>query len=46
MNNKPHGKGVYIFALGDRYEGEINQGLKNGYGRYYYTNGDSYEGFW
>lgn len=45
-DDKFHGKGIYIFNRGDRYEGELSGGVKQGYGRYFYINGNKYEGEW
>lgn len=44
VDDKFHGKGIYIFSKGDRYEGELRNGMKEGYGDYYYSNGNKYEG--
>lgn len=33
------------FSNGDIYEGEWNEGHKNGRGAYKFANGDSYEGY-
>ena len=46
LDDKFHGKGVYIFEKGDRYEGDLHNGLKSGTGTYYYANGNKYEGQW
>lgn len=43
---KPHGKGNYAFADGDRYEGTWQNGLRQGYGRQWYKDGRYYEGRW
>lgn len=34
------GKGVMVFPNGDRYEGEFNDGIREGRGTYFYANGD------
>ncbi len=41
-----HGTGTYIFASGERYEGEFDTFKKDGRGTYYYLNGNTYEGEW
>ena len=42
---KPHGKGIYYYANGDKYEGEFANGLRHGNGIYYFfDNGEKYEG--
>jgi len=38
-----HGKGEYI-SKSFKYEGEFNEGLKQGQGTYFWENGDKYEG--
>ena len=38
------GRGVNIFADGNRYEGEFLNGNFHGYGTYWFTSGDKYEG--
>lgn len=43
---KPHGKGTYHMANGDRYEGSWNVGKRHGEGTIYYTNGGSWSGEW
>ena len=34
------------YTNGDKYEGEIKNGIREGFGTYYYHNGDKYEGMW
>ena len=41
-----HGKGVYTWADGRRYEGEYVNDKKHGYGVYTYPDGRSYKGEW
>lgn len=41
-----NGQGVYIFAMGERFEGELSNGKKHGKGIYYYLNGNIYRGDW
>lgn len=41
-----HGKGVYIFANGERYDGELRESAKHGRGVYLYVNGNKYDGEW
>lgn len=40
------GYGVYVFASGEVYEGEIRKGYKEGHGRCIYEDGREYEGSW
>ena len=40
-----HGRGLYIFANGSRYEGEWSNDKRTGYGIYNYANGSAYEGY-
>ena len=42
-DGKPHGMGVYRFASGDRYEGEMDQGRLQGRGTLLRKNGDRIE---
>lgn len=37
---------VLTYTNGDKYEGEVVRGIREGYGTYYYHNGDKYEGMW
>ena len=41
-----HGKGVYTWADGRRYEGEYVNDKKHGFGVYTYPDGRSYKGEW
>ena len=42
-----HGKGVYLYVNGNRYEGDWANDKKNGKGSYtYFTTGEKYEGQW
>lgn len=34
------------YTNGDKFEGEIKNGIREGFGTYYYHNGDKYEGMW
>ena len=43
-DNMKHGKGVYKFANGNRYEGEWLFNQKHGTGKYYYNSGELYIG--
>ena len=45
-NDAKHGKGVYKFANGDKYEGMYVAGKKDGFGTFEYPNGDKYWGEW
>jgi len=38
------GKGIYKFINGEKYEGDVNNGIIEGFGKYYFINGDRYEG--
>jgi hypothetical protein len=42
----PRTFGTHIYRNGDRYEGELLDGKKNGKGTYFYKNGDRYVGDW
>ena len=39
-----HGRGIYIWESGARYEGEWRFGKRTGKGKFYYANGKIYEG--
>ncbi len=43
---KAHGRGVAVFANGDRYEGEYRDGKQHGRGVWVGVSGDRYEGDW
>jgi hypothetical protein len=34
------------YSNGEKYIGETSNGLRDGYGTYYYHNGEKYEGHW
>lgn len=41
------GQGTYLFlAEGEYYEGNVNCGIRSGYGCYYYKDGKVYKGDW
>ncbi|PIP71757.1 MAG: phosphatidylinositol-4-phosphate 5-kinase, partial [Nitrospinae bacterium CG22_combo_CG10-13_8_21_14_all_47_10] len=40
------GKGKYLYANGDRYQGEFQNDLPNGQGVYILANGNVYSGLW
>ena len=42
--NCDEGTGKYLFANGDKFNGEWHGGMRTGYGRYDYENGDWYIG--
>ncbi|HET6264322.1 MAG TPA: caspase family protein [Usitatibacter sp.] len=39
-----HGRGVYVWDNGDRYDGRFASDRPDGNGKYHFANGDSYEG--
>ena len=41
-----HGKGVYTWKDGRKYEGEYENDRKHGFGTYTWTDGKEYEGEW
>lgn len=45
-NDIYHKEGIYLYPDGERYEGEIFQGNKEGHGKMFYLNGDIYDGEW
>eukprot|EP01040_Poterioochromonas_malhamensis_P010222 gene10222-11119_t len=45
-NGKPHGRGRFLYANGDIYDGEWNDGERHGKGRQRFVSGDLYEGDW
>ena len=45
-NNEQDGNRTVIYDNGDKYVGDLKNGLKNGKGIYYYKNGNRYEGDW
>ncbi|MCP4935092.1 MAG: hypothetical protein GY927_13025 [bacterium] len=46
LDGKSHGKGVYTWASGDRYEGDWRDDKQHGKGVYTWANGNHYEGDW
>jgi hypothetical protein len=46
FNGFPHGRGVCLYANGDRYEGEWASGKFNGYGVLHQRNGTEVKGYW
>ena len=44
--NSEREKKIIIYLNGDKYEGEIKDEKKSGYGINYFINGDRYEGWW
>jgi hypothetical protein len=51
LNGLQHGNGVHIFfnikqGTCNYYEGEFHEGLRSGYGTFYYADGSKYEGEW
>ena len=45
-NGQKHGKGIYQFSDGDRYEGEWENGQQHGKGIYQFSDGNRYKGNW
>jgi hypothetical protein len=47
-DNYYHGKGIEIrmYPGGFKYEGQFNNGFKNGQGIWYFPNGNKYDGDW
>ena len=41
-----HGKGVFTWKDGRKYEGEYKDDKKDGYGEFYWPDGRIYKGFW
>lgn len=39
-------KATILYSNGDRYEGEILDNKRNGFGTYYYNGGERYQGMW
>ena len=47
MNDIPHGKGIVYYKDGKvKYDGYINNGKVEGFGKYFYENGEYYLGDW
>ena len=44
MNDLKHGKGIFTFNNGEKYEGDYRMGKRNGNGIIIYNNGSKYEG--
>lgn len=44
FSGKMHGKGVFTYSNGDRYEGGFKEGVKHGRGIFTWADGRSYEG--
>ena len=45
-DGRPHGRGTYTHANGDRYEGQWRNGKEHGHGTYTFAQGERYEGEW
>ena len=43
-HDKPHGKGAYTYANGDKYKGEFKDDMQHGKGTYTWANGAKYDG--
>ena len=43
---QPHGKGVYLYSDGDKYDGMWEEGARSGQGEYLYSDGSRYSGQW
>ena len=46
LGGKANGRGVCIYANGNRYDGEWKENQRNGRGVYTYASGDRYDGQW
>jgi hypothetical protein len=46
LNNKMHGKGVFTWSDGRKYEGDYHDDKKSGYGVFTWPDGRMYEGMW
>jgi hypothetical protein len=46
VKNKRHGKGIFYYPDGSKYDGDWNENVREGSGTYTYPNGDTYEGEW
>lgn len=44
LKNKQHGRGVFIYANGNRYEGDYSDGRRHGRGLLAFFDGRRYEG--
>ena len=42
----PDGMGTFTFSNGEKYEGEVKKGKREGRGRYYYSENTYYDGMW
>ncbi len=41
-----NGKGIYILNNGEKYEGQMKNGVRSGKGTYYFNSGERYKGNW
>jgi radial spoke head protein 1 len=46
VKNKRHGRGIFHYPDGSKYDGEWNENIREGYGTYTYPNNDTYVGEW
>ncbi|CAF1046966.1 unnamed protein product [Adineta steineri] len=46
QKNKRHGRGIFYYTDGSKYDGEWNENIRDGHGIYTYPNNDTYEGEW
>jgi len=46
MNRKPDGEGIFYYANGDKYEGEVKEGYRFGRGKYTAANGNIFSGYY
>lgn len=46
QDGKCHGKGIYHFVNGDKYDGEWYKGVRHGYGVHIAKDGKMYKGNW
>lgn len=44
--NTPHGRGTMVYANGQVYEGTLEQGMRQGFGKNTWPDGQQYQGLW
>ena len=45
-DNVYDGKGTFVYRSGEKYQGELSKGRKEGHGVYWYLNESEYNGYW